>query len=389
MTNNKNLAKAFTNKNDEYYTRLVDIESELSHYKNQFKGKIVLCNCDDPYESNFFKYFAMNFNVLGLKKLISTCYAGSPIITEQLSLFDIKGLVINKKQERNPYKIEITEVNDLNGDGAIDLSDVEYLLKNKKNTLTLLKEDGDFRSDECIELLKEADIVVTNPPFSLFNEYIAQLIEYKKQFLILGNPNSIHYKNIFPLVQNNKIWIGYKTMGSDMYFIIPEKYKQALLKNNKEGSGYKTIDGEIYGRSRAIWFTNLDVSKRHENLILYKKFKENDYCKYENYDAIEISSVSDIPVDYYEKLGVPDNFLEFYNPKQFKIIGYGRGDFIDDIKTVPIKFLDDYHKIGGKGHVTSGMKTLCFYTKEGIPKFPYSRIIVQLMKDEEIEENGN
>ena len=172
MANNKNLAKAFTNKNDEYYTRLVDIENELSHYKSQFKDKIVLCNCDDPYESNFFKYFAMNFNSLGLKKLISTCYAGSPIVTEQLSLFDVKGVIVSKETEKNPYKIEITEVVDSNGDGAIDLSDVEFLLKNKKNTLTLLKGDGDFRSSECIKLLKEADIVVTNPPFSLFNDYI-------------------------------------------------------------------------------------------------------------------------------------------------------------------------------------------------------------------------
>ena len=384
MANNKNLAKAFTNKNDEYYTRLVDIENELSHYKSQFKDKIVLCNCDDPYESNFFKYFAMNFNSLGLKKLISTCYAGSPIVTEQLSLFDVKGVIVSKETEKNPYKIEITEVVDSNGDGAIDLSDVEFLLKNKKNTLTLLKGDGDFRSSECIKLLKEADIVVTNPPFSLFNDYIALLVEYNKEFLILGNPNSIHYKNIFPLVQENKIWIGYKTMGSDMYFIIPDKYKKELVKNNKEGSGYKTIDGEIYGRSRAIWFTNLDVSKRHENLILYKKYTETEYCKYENYDAIEISSVADIPVDYSGKMGVPDNFLEFYNPDQFKIIGYGRGDFIDEIGTVPIKFLEDYHNIGGRGHVTSGMKTLCYYTKEGVPKFPYSRIIIQL-KDKEVQ----
>lgn len=380
MASNKNLAKAFTNKNDEYYTRLVDIENELSHYRNQFKDKIVLCNCDDPYESNFFKYFAMNFNVLGLKKLISTCYAGSPIVSEQLSLFDVKGIVVNKETERTPYKIEITEVLDENKDGAIDLADVEYHLKNKKNTLTLLKEDGDFRSKECIKLLKEADIVVTNPPFSLFNEYIALLIEYKKDFLILGNPNSIHYKNIFPLVQENKIWIGYKSMGSDMYFIIPEKYKRELVKNNKEGSGYKTIDGEIYGRSRAIWFTNLDVSKRHESMILYKKYNESEYCKYENYDAIEISSVGDIPADYDGKMGVPDNFLEFYNPDQFEIIGYGRGDFINEIGTVPVSFLDDYHKIGGKGHVTSGMKTLCYYNKEGVPKFPYSRIIIQKRK---------
>ncbi len=388
MATNKNLAKAFTAKNDEYYTRLVDIENELNHYKEQFKGKVVFCNCDDPFESNFFKYFAMNFNHLGLKKLIATCYAGSPIIGEQLSLFEVNTIKIKLPNKNQPYKIEITEVKDENGDGAVGLADVEYLLKNKKNTLTLLKGDGDFRSKECIKLLEESDIIVTNPPFSLFNEYIALLVEYNKKFLILGNPNSIHYKNIFPLVQDNKVWIGYKTMGSDMYFIIPEKYKEELIKNNKEGSGYKTIDGEVYGRSRAIWFTNLDVSKRHETMILYKKYDEKKYCKYENYDAIEISSVSDIPIDYYGKMGVPDNFLEFYNPSQFKIIGYGRGDFIPEIGNVPEKFLEDYHKIGGKGHVTKGMKTLCFYNKEGMPKFPYSRIIVQKIKEGE-ENNGN
>ena len=386
---NKNLNAAKTAKKDEFYTQLTDIEKEMRFYRDYFAGKTILCNCDDPYESNFFKYFAMNFNSLGLKKLISTCYAESPIVTEQLSLFDVKGLVINKSNDKKPYKIEITEVEDFNCDGAVDLSDVEYLLKNKKNTLTLLKGNGDFRSQECIELLKEADVVVTNPPFSLFNEFIDILIKHNKYFLILGNPNSIHYKNIFPLIQNNKIWIGYKTMGSDMYFIIPDKYKEELLKNSKEGSGYKTINGEIFGRSRAIWFTNLDVSKRHENIILYKKYKESDYCVYENYNAIEISSIADIPADYFGKMGVPDNFLEFYNPMQFEIIGYGRGDFIDEIGTVPSKFLEDYHKIGGKGHVTSGMKTLCYYTKDGVPKFPYSRIIVQLIKVEDDVKNGN
>ena len=180
-TGNQELLNANKAKADEFYTLLSTIENEMKYYKDFFKGKIVFCNCDDPYESNFFKYFAMNFNSLGLKKLITTCYAGSPIITEQLSLFDVKGLIIKKEEAKKPYKIEITEVPDSNNDGAVDLFDVEYLIKNKKNTLSLLEGDGDFRSEECIELLKTCDVVVTNPPFSLFREYIAQLFKYDKR----------------------------------------------------------------------------------------------------------------------------------------------------------------------------------------------------------------
>jgi len=193
------LEKAKKNKADEFYTQLPDIEAEMRHYKDHFFGKTVFCNCDDPFESNFFKYFAMNFNFLGLKKLIATCYTSSPVAGEQLSLFDVVSFDVKSTVAKHPHKIEITEVTDENGDGAVDLSDVEYLLKNKKNTLTLLKEDGDFRSAECIELLEEADLVVTNPPFSLFREYVAQLVEYNKQFLIIGNVNAITCKDVFVL----------------------------------------------------------------------------------------------------------------------------------------------------------------------------------------------
>lgn len=206
---NKELRKANKAKNDEFYTQLSDIEKELKNYRNEFKDKIVFCNCDDPYESNFFKYFAMNFNFFGLKKLITTCYSGSPIITKQLSLFDVNGLVIKKEDAKKPYKLEITEVIDSNGDGAIDLSDVEYLIKNKKNTLTLLEGDGDFRSYECIELLKESDIVVTNPPFSMFREYVSQLYEYDKKFIIMGNTNALSYQEIFKLFKDDNIRTGY------------------------------------------------------------------------------------------------------------------------------------------------------------------------------------
>ena len=198
--NNKALSAANKAKKDEFYTQLSDIENELRHYKNHFKDKVVLCNCDDPYESNFFKYFAMNFNHLGLKKLICTCYAGSPIVYTQLSLFG-EEKVVGKVTDRKPYKIEITEVKDLNGDGAFDLQDVELLLKSEEGKPKLLKGNGDFRSEECIKLLKKADIVVTNPPFSLFREYVAQLIQYDKKFIIIGNQNAITYKEIFPLLK--------------------------------------------------------------------------------------------------------------------------------------------------------------------------------------------
>ena len=194
---------------DEFYTQLTDIEAEMRHYREQFKGKVVFCNCDDPFESNFFKYFAMNFNFLGLKKLIATCYDGSPVAGEQLSLFDVNSLRDKIADAKLPYKIQITKVTDANSDGAFDLSDVEYLLKNKNNALTLLDGNGDFRSPECIELLKESDIVVTNPPFSLFREYVTQLIEYDKKFIIIGNTNSLTYKEIFKLFKENRISTGY------------------------------------------------------------------------------------------------------------------------------------------------------------------------------------
>lgn len=378
MGGNKNLAKAKVNKNDEYYTRLEDIEIELKNYKEYFKNKIIFCNCDDPYESNFFKYFAMNFNAFGLKKLVTTCYAGSPMISEQLSLFDVKGVVVNKKTERNPYKIEITEVVDENNDGAIDLTDVEYLLKNKKNTLTLLKGDGDFRSDECVKLLKEADIVVTNPPFSLFSDYLKLLISKDKKFLILGNPNALHYKNVFPLVKNNKVWIGYKSMSSDMYFIIPEKYKEELKKNNKEGSGYKTINGEIYGRSRAIWYTNLDIAKRHEKFICYKKYTSEEYPKFDNFDAINIDKVSEVPIDYYDVMGVPDSFLDKYNPDEFEILGRsGDTDWVFNecpFFTPPSEELQNKYK---KDNKTWRVQNVYLLDENKTPNIVYSRIFIK------------
>ena len=299
MTGNFNLHKATKEKNDEFYTQLVDIEKELKHYKEHFNKRIVFCNCDDPFESNFFKYFAMNFNHLQLKKLICTCYDTSPIAYTQLSFIEGQDKTIPNKN-RKAYKIEITEVDDYNCDGAVDLADVEYLLKNKKNTLTLLKGDGDFRSQECVELLKECDIVVTNPPFSLFREYVAQLFEYNKKFVIIGNKNAITYKEFFPLLKENKVWLGY---GQPSKFL--------------DGNG--KITSQVQGLCR--WFTNIDISKRHEEVILYLEYSPNMYDNYDNYLAININKVTDIPYDYDGIMGVPITFLDKYNPDQFEIVG--------------------------------------------------------------------
>lgn len=303
------LHSAKRNKKDEFYTQLSDIEKELMHYKPFFENKTVYCNCDDPYESNFFKYFALNFNHLKLKKLIATCYTGSSIASTQLTLFDTDP--IENKTTKCPHKIVITETSDLNGDGAYDLSDIELLLKNDKNVLTRLKGNGDFRSPECIELLKEADIVVTNPPFSLFREYVSQLIDYNKKFIIIGHQNSITYKEIFPLIKENKLWLGYGFKGGAAHFINTQYKDYAVASDHQEG---------MIRVSGVIWLTNLDHKMRHEKLILYKKYTPEDYPQYDNYHAIEVSKVTDISIDYNGIMGVPVTFLNKYNPEQFEII---------------------------------------------------------------------
>lgn len=316
MAKSDNLRTARQTKQDEFYTRLEDIEKELTHYKKDFCGKTVFCNCDDPFESNFFKFFAMNFNFWGLKKLICTCYAASPVAWEQLSLLDNANVVVKTENGRQPYKIEITEVLDYNGDGAVDLSDVEYLLKNKKNTLTVLEGDGDFRSQECVALLEEADIVVTNPPFSLFREYVAQLVEYDKKFVIIGSLNAITYKEIFPLLKDNKMWLGYGFQGGNAYFKVEKAREYA-------DGVYNEQDGLVKFRN-CCWFTNLDIPKRHEEIVLFRTYNQNDYPKYDNYDAIEVSKLVNIPCDYGGVMGVPITFLDKYNPEQFDILGIDR-----------------------------------------------------------------
>ncbi|MCL2303885.1 MAG: adenine-specific methyltransferase EcoRI family protein [Planctomycetaceae bacterium] len=308
----KNFDKAKRSKADEFYTQLSVIEAEMRNYKMLFHGKTVFCNCDDPYESEFFKYFALYFNILGLKKLIATCYTGSPIANTELSLFDDESH--ENKTTRHPHRIEITEVKK-NADGGFGLTDVEYLLRNKKNVLTRLKGNGDFRSLECIELMKEADIVVTNPPFSLFREYVAQLIEYEKKFIIIGNVNAISYKEIFKLFKEDKIWFGQSIHSGDREFRVPDHYPL-------QAAGYRVDENGVkYIRVKGVrWFTNLDFKERHENLTLYKRYTPQEYPRYDNYDAIEVSKTVEIPVDYDGLMGVPITFLDKYNPDQFEIV---------------------------------------------------------------------
>ena len=307
---NKNLNNAKIAKKDEFYTQLTDIERELQHYWQHFKDKVVLCNCDDPYESNFFKYFALRFNQLGLKKLICTCYNGSPVQGNEL-MIDFGDF--SDEPKKIAYKVEITEVKDLNGDGAVDLSDVRYLLQNDKNVLSTLK-TGDFRDPECIELLKQADIVVTNPPFSLFREYIGQLMKYEKNFLIIGSQNNVTYKEVFQLIMENKVWLGYKS--GDMSFRVPEDYEPRETRYWQDETGQKWRSlGNI------CWFTNLDHNKRHEELDLVCRYSPEEYPMYDNYHIINVNKIDDIPCDYDGVMGVPITFLDKYNPKQFEVLG--------------------------------------------------------------------
>lgn len=306
---NKSLNAAKQAKKDEFYTQLADIERELQHYWPHFRGATVLCNCDDPYESNFFKYFALRFNQLGLRKLICTCYNGSPVQGNELLIhFDGFG----DEPTKMAYKVEITEVRDMNGDGAVDLSDVRILLQNDKNLMTTLQ-SGDFRSQECIDLLQEADIVVTNPPFSLFREYIGQLMKYGKKFLIIGNQNNITYKEVFPLIMQNKVWLGLHTGG--MAFKVPDDYepRETRYWQDEDGQKWRSL-------GNTCWFTNLDHKKRHEEIDLVCHYSAEEYPQYDNYDAIEVGRIADIPCDYDGAMGVPITFLDKYNPAQFEIL---------------------------------------------------------------------
>lgn len=305
---NKQLTQAKKAKKDEFYTQLEDIEAELKHYKKHFEGKTVLCNCDDPRMSHFFYYFVLNFHLLGLKKLITTCYKSQdPDLPSENTTQHAVYLVYEGEDIGMPPNPNIAGL------------------------VHPLKGDGDFRSKECIEFLKEADIVVTNPPFSLFREYVAQLMEYKKEFIIIGNINAVTYKEIFPFIQNDRIWLGPSIHGGDREFEIPSSYPLEAASSRTDSDGRKFI------RMKGVrWFTNLDFPQRHEELILYKKYRPEVYPHYDNYDAININKTADIPGDYDKVMGVPITYLDKHNPDQFQIIGIDR--YVEDNPTPGRRF---------------------------------------------------
>lgn len=304
----KNLTDARKAKKDEFYTQLADINAELQHYTHHFRGKTVLCNCDDPRVSNFFKYFSLNFEALGLKRLISTCYK-----SQEVDLFS---------QNVSVRACYIIYDGDRNGNRMPDPEEMD---------IQTFEGDGDFRSRECVELLKQADIVVTNPPFSLFREFVAQLVAYQKKFLIIGNMNAVTYKEIFPLIMRGEMWLGCSIHSGDREFGIPQDYPVTAAGHRIDAQGNKFI------RVKGVrWFTNLDFKERHEDLDLYKHYTPDEYPKYDNYDAINVDKTSDIPIDYPGIMGVPISFLDKFNPEQFEILGLDR-------YTVPPQFL-----VGGR-----------------------------------------
>ena len=347
---NKNLNKAKEAKKDEFYTQLEDINNELRHYREHFRGKTVLCNCDDPRVSNFFNYFAYNFEFLGLKRLITTCYKN-----QNMDLFS---------QGKSEQAVYLIYEGDKNGNHAPDASEIG---------VQPLKGDGDFRSAECVELLEEADIVVTNPPFSLFREYVAQLIAYEKKFLIIGNVNAVKYKEIFPLIKDNKLWLGVSIHSGDRKFWVPDDYEL-----NAAGCGVDET-GRKYIRVKGVrWFTNLDYEERHEDLILYRHYKPEDYPKFENYDAINVNRTEDIPCDYEGAMGVPITFMDKYNPDQFEILGVGIAGLglaagVQPYKPEHKKYRKEVQKRGavdGDLYMMNGDEVIV----------PYSRIIIRKRK---------
>jgi hypothetical protein len=368
---NSNLTNAKRAKNDEFYTQYSDIQKEIEAYleynPDVFRGKVVYCNCDDPFESNFFRYFVLNFNKLGLKQLITTSYKPSPVANTQLGLFgDDKTLVKEKGRPKiTANKFIINEVRDFDGDGEFNLKDVAFQLKaNKNNEWTPLEGDGDFRSEECIKLLKQSDIVVTNPPFSLFREYVKQLFDHNKKFVIIGNMNAITYKEIFPKIKENKMWLGPSISSGDREFQVPDSYPITAV-------GWRVDDeGRKFLRIKGVrWFTCLDHGRRHQPLPLmtmednlkYSKHKEVKgkaaYDTYDNYDAIEVPFTDAIPSDYDGVMGVPISFLDKYNPEQFVILGATQRGCHDEVPDV--KKYDDYWEVKPNGEKTgsSGGKT--------------------------------
>lgn len=351
MAKNKNLKQAKKAKADEFYTQLSDIEKELVYYKDYFKGKTVFCNCDDPEWSNFWKYFYLNFNHLGLKKLVTTHYL----------------------EEDKTYKLEC--------DGEMD----EF--GKLKTIKTYLSENGDFRSLECIDILKNSDVIVTNPPFSLFRDYVSQLISYKKDFIILGNLNAITYKEIFTLIKKNLLWIGPSISSGDREFRVPNNYPLTAASSRIDSQGNK------YVRVKGVrWYTNINHKKRNEEIILFKKYigNESHYPKYDNYDAINIDKTKEIPIDYDGYMGVPITFLDKYNPDQFEIIGQGQGDLYRELTSFGLNkdFVDNYYFNGGKGSIKENHPVLGYY-KKNVATIPYMRIIIRNKNPAKESDNEN
>lgn len=372
MAKKRDLAAAKLDKKDEFYTQLTDIEKEMRYYRKHFRGKTVFCNCDDPFESNFFKYFVLNFNRLGLKKLIATCYATSPLMGSQLKYhvdstgqmrFSFDDDPVVDDSAKRPYKAIVTTVHDTNGDGGVDMLDVAELFRTGENQLTELEGDGDYRSEECLELLQDADVVVTNPPFSKFREYVGTLMEYDKKFIIIGNVNAIAYKEVFPLLKDDQMWIGASIHSGDRAFYVPDDYPM-----NASGCGVDE-SGRRFIRVKGVrWYTNLDIKQRHEELILVNRYSSEKYPKYENFNAINVDRVVDIPCDYDGIMGVPITFMDKYSPDQFKIIGLG----ITDLgKSVGVGDYDRVYKTPASRDGT------LYYVKDGKGVVPYARVLIR------------
>ena len=298
MSANRNFHSAKAKKKDEFYTQLSDIENELWHYRDHFRDKVVYCNCDDPRISNFFHYFSLQFRGLGLKKLITTCYKN-----QQMDMF-------SQNDAEKAIWLEYDGTQNETGVPLVEDIGIHYLEGN-----------GDFRSGECIDLLKQADIVVTNPPFSLFRQYVAQLMKYEKKFLIIGNMNASAYKEIFPLIKDQKVWYGASIKSGDREFGVPENYPLTAASSRVDEKGNKFV------RIKGVrWYTNLDYRQRHEDLILYKRYSPEEYPKYDNYDAINVNKTAEIPYDYDGEMGVPITFLDKHNPDQFQIVRFRKGN---------------------------------------------------------------
>lgn len=391
---NSNLANAKKAKNDEFYTQYSDIQKEIEAYleynPDTFRDKVVYCNCDDPFESNFFRYFVLNYNKLGLKQLITTSYKPSPVANTQLGLFgDDKTLAKAKGRPKvTANKFIINEVHDMDGDGEFNLKDVAKQLKaNKHNEWTPLEGDGDFRSDECINLLKQSDIVVTNPPFSLFREYVKQLFDHDKRIVIIGNMNAITYKEIFPLIKANRLWLGATGNGSDMVFAVPNGVE--IAESDRQKAARLGYVGDYTRLGNSCWFTNLDHGRRHKPLPLMTeadiiKFStKKPFEKYDNYNAIEVSFVKNTPSDYDGVIGVPISFLDKYNPDQFEILGTSDNGLVDDkFKKTPgltKEFVEDYYKAGGTGAYKEGNPTAGCY-ENNVAKMVYKRIFIRHKK---------